>query len=268
METNALQIILIFLVTFVAAIDQFSFLESLYQPIVMGPVIGAILGDMHTGLIVGATYQLMTIGNMPVGGAQPPNAVIGGIMSVIFAISSGLEPNAAVAAAIPFALLGQYGVTLLFTVMAPIMAKADEYAKDANPKGIERLNYGAMAAIGTIFGIIVVLFFLAGSAYGSELARRIPDVFMHGLSVAGGMMKYVGFAVLLRLMISRDLWGFFLAGFALAVIVMANPSLSGAALLIISLLGFAIAFWDYQIHTRLKESQVNTSDEGDYEDGI
>ena len=91
---------------------------------------------------------------------------------------------------------------------------------------------------------------------------------MHGLSVAGGMMKYVGFAVLLRLMISRDLWGFFLAGFALAVIVMANPSLSGAALLIISLLGFSIAFWDYQIHTRLKEAQVNTSDEGDYEDGI
>ena len=85
MHFNALQIILIFIVTFIAAIDQFSFLESLYQPIVMGPIVGAILGDLNTGLIVGATYQLMTIGNMPVGGAQPPNAVIGGIMSVIFA---------------------------------------------------------------------------------------------------------------------------------------------------------------------------------------
>ena len=67
----------------------------LYQPIVSGAVIGAILGDLQTGLIVGGTYQLMTIGNMPVGGAQPPNAVIGGIM-VIFAISSKLEPAAAV----------------------------------------------------------------------------------------------------------------------------------------------------------------------------
>lgn len=43
----------------------------------MGPVIGAILGDVQTGLVVGGTYQLRTIGNMPVGGAQPPNAVIG-----------------------------------------------------------------------------------------------------------------------------------------------------------------------------------------------
>lgn len=268
MQFNVLQVILIFLVTFVAAIDQFSFLESLYQPIVMGPVVGAILGDLNTGLIVGATYQLMTIGNMPVGGAQPPNAVIGGIMSVIFAVTAKLEPNAAVAAAIPFALLGQYGVTLLFTAMAPLMQKADKYATEANPKGIEKLNYGAMIALGTIFGIIVVLFFLAGSKFGEQLTQMIPKKMMHGLDVAGGMMKYVGFAVLLRLMLSRDLWGFFLAGFALAVIVMANPSLSGAALLIIALLGFAIAFWDYQLNTKMKTATPSNNMEGDYEDGI
>ena len=84
MDYTIFQIILVFIVTFIAAIDQFSFLESLYQPIVTGMVIGLILGDLQTGLIVGGTYQLMTIGNMPVGGAQPPNAVIGGIM-VFFA---------------------------------------------------------------------------------------------------------------------------------------------------------------------------------------
>lgn len=267
MNFNIIQLILIFLVTFVVAIDQFSFLESLYQPIITGPVIGAILGDMQTGLIVGATYQLMTIGNMPVGGAQPPNAVIGGIVSVIFAVTSGLDPNAAVAAAIPFALLGQYGVTIIFTLMSPVMAKADQYAKYANPKGIERINYLSMALIGTIFGLIVVLFFIAGSSFGSKLAAMIPETLMHGLGVAGGMMKFVGFAVLLRLMVSRDLWGFFFIGFAFAVIVMANESLSGSALLIISVIGFALAFWDYQIHLKLKSASVSGDFEGG-EDGI
>lgn len=53
----------------------------------MGMVIELILGDLQTGLIVGGTYQLMTIENMPVGGAQPPNAVIGGIMAAILAIT-------------------------------------------------------------------------------------------------------------------------------------------------------------------------------------
>ena len=96
MEYSIIQIALVFVVTFIAAIDQFDFLESLYQPIVTGAVIGLILGDLNTGLLVGGTYQLMTIGNMPIGGAQPPNAVIGGIMAAILAIATGLEPNAAV----------------------------------------------------------------------------------------------------------------------------------------------------------------------------
>lgn len=88
MGFSAIQIILVFVWTFIIAIDQFDFLESLYQPIVSGAVIGAILGDLPTGLVVGGTYQLMTIGNMPVGGAQPPNAV----SAALWLLSSLLAP--------------------------------------------------------------------------------------------------------------------------------------------------------------------------------
>ena len=103
MSFSAIQIILVFIVAFIVAIDQFDFLESLYQPIVTGAVIGAILGDLQTGLVVGGTYQLMTIGNMPVGGAQPPNAVIGGIMANVFEIYYNHEHEAAVGLAVPIA---------------------------------------------------------------------------------------------------------------------------------------------------------------------
>ena len=94
MEYSIIQIALVFVVTFIAAIDQFDFLESLYQPIVTGAVIGLILGDLNTGLLVGGTYQLMTIGNMPIGGAQPPNAVIGGIISLSPRASSPTRQSA------------------------------------------------------------------------------------------------------------------------------------------------------------------------------
>ena len=140
MEFNAIQVLLVFIVGFICGIDQFSFLESLYQPIVTGAVIGLILGDVQTGLIIGGTYQLMTIGNMPVGGAQPPNAVIGGIMAAVLGISMKVDANTAVGLAIPFSLLGQYGVTLIFTIMSPVMTKADACAHNADTKGIERIN--------------------------------------------------------------------------------------------------------------------------------
>ena len=269
MQASFIQILLVFLVTFVSAIDQFSFLESLYQPIVMGPVIGAILGDLQTGLIVEGTYQLMTIGNMPVGGAQPPNAVIGGIMATVLAVSLKLEPTAAVAAAVPFALLGQYGVTLIFALMSPMMAVADGYAHEANPKGIERLNYLAMAALGAVFGLVVVLFFIGGQSIGDAVTKSIPEWFMGGLSAAGGMMRFVGFAILLKVMVSKELWGFYFLGFALANIVSASASLAGSALVLLAFIGFAIAYWDFQIQTKFKSAGVTVVNyDGGEEDGI
>jgi PTS system N-acetylgalactosamine-specific IIC component len=266
MQYSILQVVLVFIVTFIAAIDQFSFLESLYQPIVTGMVIGLILGDLQTGLIVGGTYQLMTIGNMPIGGAQPPNAVVGGIMATVLAISLNLDPNIAVATAIPFSLLGQYGVTLIFTLMSPLMSKADKYAAEANPKGIERLNYFAMALLGLIFGIVVTLFFIGGATMGQAVVSAIPAWLSSGLSAAGGMMRFVGFAILLKFMMSRDMWGFYFLGFGLALIVSNISALSTPALLILALIGFGFAFWDFQQNTELKGA-IEVSDGGE-EDGI
>lgn len=265
MEASILQIALIFIVTFIAAIDQFDFLESLYQPIVTGAVVGLILGDLNTGLIVGGTYQLMTIGNMPIGGAQPPNAVIGGIMAAIFACSLNMEPNVAVAAAIPFALLGQYGVTLFFTLRAPLLEQFRAAAVKADPKAITTWTIISEIILGLIFAFIVTLFFIGGQAFGQTVVDTIPAWVNTGLSAAGGMMRFVGFAILLKIMMNRDMWAFFFMGFGLACIVGAIESLATPALLILAFIGFGIAFWDFQQQTELKGA---LADGGDMEDGI
>lgn len=260
------RIILVMIVTFIAAIDQFSFLESLYQPIVLAPVVGAILGDLNTGLIVGGTYQLISIGSMPIGGAQPPNVIIGGIMATVFAVKSNMAPDAAVGLAVPFALLGQYAVTLTFTFMAPMMAVADKHAEDANPQGIVHVNYISMAILGSLFAIIVAIGMVSGEALGHTLAAKSEELswLMAGLDVAGGMMRYVGFAVLMNIMISGDLWAFYFLGFGLAVLITNIPNVGGAALLLLTFIGAAIAITDFNTNTKLK----NVGFDGGDEDGI
>ena len=265
MDVSIVQIVLVFIVTFIAAIDQFDFLESLYQPIVTGAVIGAILGDLNTGLVVGGTYQLMTIGNMPIGGAQPPNAVIGGIMAAIFACSLDMDPNVAVATAIPFALLGQYGVTLFFTLRAPLLEFFRGCAEKADTKGITKWTIVSECILGLIFAVIVTLFFIGGLAVGQQIVDSIPEWLNTGLSQAGNMMKFVGFAILLKIMMNRDMWGFFFMGFGLALIASNIEAIAGPALLILTFIGFGIAFWDFQQQTELKGA---VSDGGDFEDGI
>ena len=266
MDVSIVQIALVFIVTFIAAIDQFDFLESLYQPIVTGAVVGAILGDLNTGLVVGGTYQLMTIGNMPIGGAQPPNAVIGGIMAAVFACTIDMDPDMAVATAIPFALLGQYGVTLFFTLRAPLLEFFRGCAVNADTKGITKWTIVSECILGLIFAVIVTLFFIAGLAVGQQVVDAIPEWLNNGLSAAGNMMKFVGFAILLKVMMSRDMWGFFFMGFGLAVLATNITTIGGSAvLLVLTLIGFGIAFWDFQQQTELKGATV---DGGDFSDGI
>ena len=261
MDISIIQAILVFVVAFIMGIDQFSFLESLYQPIVTCPIIGAILGNFELGIVVGGAYQLIQIGSMPIGGAQPPNAILGGIMATIFAVSLNMEATAdgvgaALGLAIPFAVFGQYAVTLTFTFMSGMMAKADKYAEEANVKGIRNLNFLEMGVLGCLFGILAVAGLYGGSALGETLQQFSYDFswVMAGLDAAGGAMKFVGFAILMKVMMSNEMWGFLLAGFVMALLCSANSSTSGATLLLCAFVGVAIALYDFTTQTKIKQN--------------
>ncbi len=276
MEISIIQAILVFVVAFIMGIDQFNFLESLYQPIVTCPIIGAILGNFELGIVVGGAYQLIQIGSMPIGGAQPPNAILGGIMATIFAISLNMEATAdgvgaALGLAIPFAVFGQYAVTLTFTFMSGMMAKADQYAEEANVKGIRNINLLEMGVLGCLFGILAVAGLYGGSALGntlSDFSYQFSWV-MAGLDAAGGAMRFVGFAILMKVMMSGEMWGFLLAGFAMSLICSANETTSGATLILCAFVGAAIAIYDFTIQSKIKQSAGSAAGYvGGDEDGI
>lgn len=260
---NIVEIVLLAIVTFFFAIDQFSLTEIVYRPIIACPIIGAILGDVNTGLVVGGTYELMMVGNMPVGGAQPPNAVLGSVVAMIFAVKAKMDINAALGACMIFATFGQYVVTLTFTIMSGLMAKADKAANEANPKGITAVLNTSMAILGTLFAIIAILAYVGGTAASGALQslRENASWFMGGLSAAGGMMRFVGFAVLLKIMLSNDLWGWLLAGFACALLFGNVEATASACLILVAFIGVAIALLDFKITSiETKAAQGGVSD--------
>lgn len=262
---NVIEIILLAIVTFIFAIDQFSLTEIAYRPIVACPIIGIILGDVQTGLVIGGTYELMMIGNMPVGGAQPPNAVLGSIVAMIFAVKAKMDINAALGACMIFATFGQYVVTITFTVMSGLMARADAAAEAANPKGITGVLNTSMCILGGLFAVIAVIAYVGGVAMSGTLESLAANAswFMGGLSAAGGMMRFVGFAILLKIMLANDMWGYLLAGFVAALVIGNIDALGSACLLLVAFLGIAIAIHDFQVGGLKKKVE-----EGGFSDGI
>ena len=262
---NVIEIILLAIVTFIFAIDQFSLTEIMYRPIVACPIIGMILGDVQTGLVIGGTYELMMIGNMPVGGAQPPNAVLGSVVAMIFAVKAKMDINAALGACMIFATFGQYVVTLTFTVMSGLMAKADKSAEQANPKGITAVLNTSMCILGGLFAVIAIIAYVGGVAMSGTLEALAANAswFMGGLSAAGGMMRFVGFAILLKIMLANDMWGYLLAGFVCALVIGNIAVLGSATLLLVAFLGIFIALNDFRISGLNKKIA-----EGGMSDGI
>lgn len=262
---NIIEIVLLAIVTFIFAIDQFSLTEIAYRPIVACPIIGLILGDVQTGLVIGGTYELMMIGNMPVGGAQPPNAVLGSVVAMIFAVKAKMDINAALGACMIFATFGQYVVTLTFTVMSGLMAKADKAAEEGNPAGITQVNVISCLILGSLFAVIAVIAYVGGIALSPALESLSKNAswFMGGLSAAGGMMRFVGFAILLKIMLANDMWGYLLAGFVCALVIGNIAVLGSATLLLVAFLGIFIALNDFRISGLNKKIA-----EGGMSDGI
>ncbi|MBF4232672.1 PTS sugar transporter subunit IIC, partial [Vibrio anguillarum] len=89
---------------FFAGLDLFNGLTHFHRPVVLGPLVGLILGDLQTGILVGGTLELIWMGLAPLAGAQPPNVIIGTIVGTAFAITTKVEPNVAVGVAVPFAV--------------------------------------------------------------------------------------------------------------------------------------------------------------------
>lgn len=260
MEPTAIQIILVALWTGLAGVDLFDGLFHIHRPLFSGMVIGLIFGDLPTGLITGATLELILLGAMPVGGAQPPNVVIGGVAGTVLAVTSGLDPQAAVGIAIPFAVFMQSLITLYFTLFVPVMHKVDSAIKEGNGESaIVKANYFGIFMLFIMYAMVATLLTIGG-AKSSEFISMLPEWITHGLSVGGGMLTAVGLAILLKIMFSKRYAIYLALGFILVTFFEA-PILPVVGIAVI------IAFIEFYLAQEITAQAANNSLKGD-EDGI
>jgi mannose/fructose/N-acetylgalactosamine-specific phosphotransferase system component IIC len=105
--------ILISLAGAVILLDKYAIGEfGISQPIVSGAVLGAIFGDMRTGILLGAVFQLVFLGGLPIGRDVPPDAQgagIAGCGSYFLLRTSAAHETAFVCAAVLGILAGVLG---------------------------------------------------------------------------------------------------------------------------------------------------------------
>ena len=129
--------LLIALVSFIGFLECGVGNSMIQRPIVMGPLVGLVLGDVTAGLAVGATLELAFMGNVTIGAALPPEITAGGILGTALAIVSGNGTEAALALALPIATVALLiKNTFYLTARSWFLHKSDKYAAEGNAAGI------------------------------------------------------------------------------------------------------------------------------------
>ena len=105
MEVQAWQLILIVLYGFFINYEKNSTMFGTYQPVTAGFIVGLIMGDVKTGLFIGGTLQLMSLGISNFGGASIPDYQTASVVATFITISTGQDPNVGITIGIPVALL-------------------------------------------------------------------------------------------------------------------------------------------------------------------
>lgn len=202
-----------------AMIAGFDFwLEGFYifRPMIVCTVTGFLLGDLTLGIIAGGLTELTFAGLTPVGGTQPPNPVMAGVMTVVVAHTTGHSPATAIGLALPFSILMQYIILFYYSVFPIFMTKLDKYAKEVNTKAYTRIALLPTGIVMITYGILTFLCVYAAQTPMRGLVNAMPIWLSHGFEIAGGILPAVGFGLLLKSMLKSDLIPYLLIGFTAA----------------------------------------------------
>lgn len=175
------------------------------RPLVSGMIIGLILGDVQTGIIMGAAIQMLYIGLVTPGGTMPADVNFAAWIGIPLAMVAGAGKEYALALAVPLSTLGVLAVYGLCAINLFFVHKQDELV-DA-----EKLDQAArIPVIGQItnfvlrfFPILLINYF--GADLISQLVAMMPTQVTDILQIFANMLPLVGFMLLMRMICKTDL---------------------------------------------------------------
>ena len=199
---STISFILVVLVALVVGMASVLDERQFYRPLVACTLMGLVMGDLTTGVILGGALELIALGWMNVGAAMAPDAALASTVASVVVIAGHQDVNTGIAIAVFF------------------QHQADRFAANANFRGIEIMHFSALSLQGLRVAIPTAA---VAAVTGTDLVDRwlsaIPDVVATGLQVAGGFIVVVGYAMVINMMNARALMPFFFLGFVLAAFI-------------------------------------------------
>jgi mannose PTS system EIIC component len=249
---------------------------TLGRPLVAGLVVGLILGDVQTGIIIGAAIQVIYIALVTPGGTVSADvravSYIGIPLAICAVKGMGLDPSTTQAQAMAAALGAAVGT--LGTVLFYGTATMNLIWQHIGWKAVERGDFGKLYLVDMGLPWISHILFsfmptfiiaMAGAGMVDVMKAYLPmdGIAMKTLFTVGSLLPAVGVAILLKQVVKKPLdFITFFFGFTLAACL-------GMNLIASAIIGSFFAVINYKIimvQTRRAAASAPTPDDDDEED--
>ena len=235
---SIISMVLVVFVAFLAGLegilDQFQF----HQPLVACTLIGLVTGNLAAGVMLGGSLQLIALGWANIGAAVAPDAALASVAAAIIMVLGGDFSSKGIAVAqgvaIPLAVAGLFLTMIVRTLSVGLVHGADAAAKKGDIKGVERAHFIALFMQGARIAIPAALLLMIPAESVKAALEAMPAWLSEGMQIGGGMVVAVGYAMVINMMATREVWPFFAMGFALAAV-------SELTLIALGAIGVAIA---------------------------
>lgn len=213
------------------------------QPLVGATLVGLLLGDVPTGLAVGAAVELVSMGLVQVGAAVPPDMVLGGIVAAAFACLTDASAETAMTIAIPSPswVSCSASCSVPSSPPSPMWPIARLITQVQDRLSHAHLRRSGLYAIMYFLPIFLAVF--VGTDLVQAIVNMVPEWLSVGLNVSTKIMTAYGLALLLTMMIKKGMTPFLFIGFLLAAYL--NLSVIAVALIGVCL---AVVFMGFKFN--------------------
>lgn len=213
----------VFVYWLVQSIDSLTSDQTFTRPIVAAPLAGLILGDFHTGIIMGASLEAIFMGISAIGGVVAADSLTSSILAVAFTILSGASIEEGLTLAMPIGtLMSSFNslFTPLFASLAPFWEKL---ALEMKPAKFIGILLPFQLFVSRIVGTLVLFFAVAYGVEGLQaLFDKLPAWVRSGLAASSKMMTAVGFAITTAMIWTNETGFYFFVGYVMAAYLKLN----------------------------------------------
>lgn len=187
------------------------------RPMVCGALTGFALGDLTTGVVLGAQLEIIFMGIVQIGTSAGANTTGSTIICVAFAILFGITQEEAIALAFPLGVIVQ-----VFKNFDSAIADMWQPITDRQIEKCNRFMHGLLASVGNVLRILsgTLLVFLAvmfGGNFVQSIMDNMPQFIMNGVQAFGAIMPGLGMAMMMNLMFNAKVSIFFVIGYFVTI---------------------------------------------------